>query len=170
MVFICATNVEFNFHERYNPVFDSWRNKKLLWVQCLWASQQFASKLYSIVIFSCPIDFYFLSVKRGFINNFEEIFCFSSEKGRFINNFGEIFCFLSVKRRFINNFEEIFCFLSVKRRFINNFGEIFCFLSRKRRFINNEIPGIRNFFLPIDTYNFFEYTPVFDSLHLNFTL
>ena len=136
MVFICATNVEFNFHERYNPVFDSWRNKKLLWVQCLWASQQFASKLYSIVIFSCPIDFYFLSVKRGFINNFR----------------------------------EIFCFLSVKRRFINNFGEIFCFLSRKRRFINNEIPGIRNFFLPIDTYNFFEYTPVFDSLHLNFTL
>ena len=136
MVFICATNVEFNFHERYNPVFDSWRNKKLLWVQCLWASQQFASKLYSIVIFSCPIDFYFLSVKRGFINNFR----------------------------------EIFCFLSVKRRFINNFGEIFCFLSRKRRFINNEIPGIRNFFLHIDTYNFFEYTPVFDSLHLNFTL
>ena len=136
MVFICATNVEFNFHERYNPVFDSWRNKKLLWVQCLWASQQFESKLYSIVIFSCPIDFYFLSVKRGFINNFE----------------------------------EIFCFLSVKRRFINNFGEIFCFLSRKRRFINNEIPGIRNFFLPIDTYNFFEYTPVFDSLHLSFTL
>ncbi len=136
MVFICATNVEFNFHERYNPVFDSWRNKKLLWVQCLWASQQFASKLYSIVIFSCPIDFYFLSVKRGFINNFR----------------------------------EIFCFLSVKRRFINNFGEIFCFLSRKRRFRNNEIPGIRNFFLPIDTYNFFEYTPVFDSLHLNFTL
>ena len=136
MVFICATNVEFNFHERYNPVFDSWRNKKLLWVQCLWASQQFESKLYSIVIFSCPIDFYFLSVKRGFINNFR----------------------------------EIFCFLSVKRRFINNFGEIFCFLSVKRRFINNEIPGIRNFFLPIDTYNFFEYTPVFDSLHLNFTL